>query len=143
MTITIVSGGFDPIHVGHVRMIREAAAIGDQLIVGVNSDDWLLRKKGKVFMPFKERTEVIMGIKGVKKVVGFNDDDNTACELLKFVRLMRPDDNLIFCNGGDRVKGNTPEDKMAHKLRIQMAYGVGGNDKAQSSSVLLAKWVGH
>ena len=126
----MVSGGFDPIHLGHCRMIQEAAKYG-QLTVVANSDDWLRRKKGFVFMPFEERAEIISYMEGVHTVIQADDDDGTICETL---RKYRPD---IFANGGDRTVGNTPEMKVCDALGITMIWGVGG-EKIQSSSDLVA-----
>ena len=129
--IIAVSGGFDPVHVGHIQMIEEAAEHGDVLII-INSDDWLLRKKGYVFMPWKERAEIIESIKGVAAVFQADDDDDTVTESL--LRL-KPD---IFANGGDRKTDNTPEMKVCDELGIEMIWNVGGG-KIQSSSELVAK----
>jgi len=126
----MVSGGFDPIHKGHIRMIQEAARKGDVIVI-VNSDEWLMRKKGFVFMPFEERVEIIKSIKGVRdtSVVGIDDSDNTVCEAL---RKYRPD---YFANGGDRTNTNTPEMAVCEELGIEMLWEVGGG-KVQSSSTL-------
>jgi len=126
-----VSGGFDPIHVGHIRMIREAAEHGDVIVIA-NSDEWLLRKKGYVFMSWKERAEIIQSIKGVTAVFQADDDDDTVTESL--LRL-KPD---IFANGGDRKQQNTPEMKVCDDIGIEMIWNVGGG-KIQSSSELVAK----
>ena len=128
----MVSGGFDPVHVGHIRMIKEAAEWGDVIVV-INSDDWLTRKKGYVFMPWKERAEIIKSIEGVTQVTGVDDSDNTVCHALGY---FKPD---AFANGGDRKKDNTPEMKLCDELGIQMLWGIGGKDKPQSSSWLVNK----
>jgi len=128
--IVAVSGGFDPIHVGHVRMIQAAAAMGDVVVIA-NSDEWLDRKKGFTFMPFDERAEIISALQGVIAVVKAADDDGTVCETL---RELNPD---IFANGGDRKPGNTPEDEVCTDLGIAMAWNVGGG-KIQSSSWLVS-----
>ena len=129
----MVSGGFDPIHKGHVRMIRAAAIKGNVLII-VNSDEWLMRKKGFVFMPFEERVEIIQSIKGVQdaRVIGIDDSDDTVCEAL---RRFRPH---FFANGGDRTNTNTPEMAVCEELGIEMLWEVGGG-KVQSSSALAKK----
>ena len=127
-----VSGGFDPIHVGHVRMIQEAAKMGDVIVI-VNSDEWLMRKKGYVFMPYEERQEVLYAIKGVIDVIEAWDKDETVCKTLERVN---PD---IFANGGDRKKGNVPEYDVCNRLGIELKFGVGGTDKPQSSSWLVDK----
>ena len=126
-----VSGGFDPIHKGHVQMIREAAEYG-QVIVILNSDDWLVRKKGYKFMTFEERAFIAGSIKGVSVVMNVNDSDGTVCAALE---RMKPD---YFANGGDRYDTNTPEMKLCEELGIQMLWNIGGG-KIQSSSTLVSK----
>lgn len=130
--IVAVSGGFDPIHIGHVRMIQDAKKIGN-VIVFLNTDEWLKRKKGYVFMPWEERAEILLSIKGVKEVYRAMDEDNTVCEALKFYK---PD---VFANGGDRKPGLVPEYQVCEELGIEMAFSVGGDDKPQSSSWLVEK----
>ena len=126
----MVSGGFDPIHKGHVRMILAAAEHGDVVVVA-NSDDWLMRKKGYVFMPWEERAEIISAIRGVAEVVTVDDSDNTVCEALL---RCKPD---AFANGGDRKGENTPEVRVCIENNIQLLWNVGG-EKIQSSSELVA-----
>ena len=128
----LVSGGFDPPHIGHVRMFKEAAKWGD-VVVAINSDDWLKRKKGYVFMTWEERAEIIREFASVDVVIAFDDSDNTACAAITKVR---PD---AFANGGDRKKDNTPEMDLCDELGIQMLWGIGGKDKPQSSSWLVNK----
>ena len=127
-----VSGGFDPIHIGHVRMIQDARKLGN-VIVFLNTDEWLHRKKGYSFMSWDERAEILLNIKGVKEVYSAMDDDNTVCEALKFYK---PD---VFANGGDRKEGNVPEYQVCEDLGIEMVFNAGGNDKPQSSSWLVDK----
>ena len=127
--IVAVSGGFDPIHVGHLRMMKEAAKHG-KLTVIINSDDWLKRKKGYIFMPFEERAEIISELTCVDKVVMAKDDDRTVCESL---RELQPD---IFANGGDRGANTTPESRLCKELGIELMYDVGGG-KVRSSSKLV------
>ena len=127
--IIAVSGGFDPIHVGHLRMMKEAANHG-KLTVIINSDDWLKRKKGYIFMPFEERAEIISELTCVDKVVMAKDDDRTVCESL---RELQPD---IFANGGDRGANTTPESRLCKELGIELMYDVGGG-KVRSSSKLV------
>tara|TARA_B100000287_G_scaffold388996_1_gene398698 strand:- start:184 stop:621 length:438 start_codon:yes stop_codon:yes gene_type:complete len=126
-----VSGGFDPIHKGHVRMIRAASAFGSVVVIA-NSDEWLMRKKGYIFMPFEERAEILGSIKGVIAVYEARDDDNTVCESLKE---LKPN---MFANGGDRKGDNVPEVALCEELGIQMLWNVGG-EKIQSSSWLVEK----
>ena len=127
-----VSGGFDPVHIGHVRMIKDAARYGDVMVI-INSDDWLQRKKGYVFMPYEERVEIMGNIKGVVMVTSVDDKDGTVCSAL---RRHKPD---AFANGGDRKTENTPEMDVCEELGIQMMWAVGGNNKPQSSSWLVDK----
>ena len=129
--IVAISGGFDPVHVGHVRMIKEAAKLGDVIII-TNSDEWLKRKKGYVFMPWEERQEILAEFKGVIDVIEAWDKDDTVCKTLERVK---PD---IFANGGDRKGDNTPEVDLCMKLDIELVWNVGG-DKIQSSSELVEK----
>ena len=127
-----VSGGFDPVHIGHIRMIKDAARYGDVMVI-INSDDWLKRKKGYVFMPYEERVEIMGNIKGVALVTSVDDEDGTVCQAL---RRHRPD---AFANGGDRKTQNTPEMDVCEELGIQMMWAIGGNNKPQSSSWLVNK----
>ena len=130
--IVAVSGGFDPIHIGHVRMIQDAKKIGN-VIVFLNTDEWLKRKKGYVFMSWEERAEILLSVKGVKEVYRAMDEDNTVCEALKFYK---PD---VFANGGDRKPGLVPEYQVCEELGIEMVFSAGGDDKPQSSSWLVEK----
>ncbi len=125
----MVSGGFDPIHVGHVRMIRDAAQYGDVIVVA-NSDEWLFRKKGYNFMGFNERKEILMAIKGVIDVLPVNDADGTVCSALQDYK------PTYFANGGDRTSKNTPEKMVCEELGIKMLWNIGGQ-KIQSSSELV------
>jgi cytidyltransferase-like protein len=136
-TIVVVSGGFDPVHSGHIRLIKEARLLGDQLIVGINSDKWLARKKGRAFMPWQERLCVLNNLRQVDEVYTFDDEDGTACHLLQQVRAHYPDSRIIFANGGDRTQDNIPEMAVPG---IEFAFGVGGTDKANSSSWILQEW---
>jgi len=128
----MVSGGFDPVHIGHIRMILDAARHGDVIVVA-NSDDWLFRKKGFVFMEFEQRAEILAAIKGVVKVSGVDDTDGTVCEA---IRRLKPD---MFANGGDRRRNNTPEQDVCEELGVKMLWAVGGEDKANSSSDLVER----
>jgi len=130
--VIAVSGGFDPVHIGHIRMILDAARYGDVMVI-INSDDWLIRKKGYVFMPWEERAEIMGNIKGVRFVTAVDDNDGTVCEAL---RRHKPD---AFANGGDRKTENTPEMDVCEELGIQMMWAIGGNNKPQSSSWLVNK----
>ena len=130
----LVSGGFDPVHIGHIRMILDASTHGDVIVVA-NSDEWLFGKKGFVFMEFDQRAEILASIKGVTKVSGVDDSDGTVCEA---ITRLKPD---YFANGGDRKKHNTPEQAVCDDLGIEMLWGVGGEDKANSSSDLVERVV--
>ena len=135
-SVVIISGGFDPMHVGHLRMLQEASRLGEAVVAGVNSDDWLTRKKGYVFMPHEERTEMVQGVRGVSKAIGFDDSDNSACNLLRKIREMYPRSRIAFANGGDRTSDNIPEIPVAEELNIDLIWGIGGG-KVQSSSDLV------
>ena len=128
--IIAVSGGFDPVHHGHVKMIQVAARYGKVLVI-INSDAWLERKKGYVFMPWEERAYIMRCLRGVMGVVSVDDSDGTVCEAL---RKHKPD---MFANGGDRKTDNTPEMDVCNELGIKMIWNVGGG-KIQSSSELVA-----
>ena len=137
--IVLITGGFDPIHSGHISYIQAAKKLGDLLIVGVNSDEWLTRKKGRNFMPMLERTSIIRNIKGVDFVIDFDDKDNTAKHAIWMVRQSYPQDQIIFANGGDRTSNNIPEMDAA-ETNIEFVFGVGGEDKKNSSSWILEEW---
>ena len=131
-----VSGGFDPIHVGHVRMILAAGEVGDVVVI-LNSDEWLKDKKGYAFMPWEERAEIIRSIRGVVNVVSTIDDlDGTVCNTL---RNLKKDIKLdYFANGGDRTATTTPEMEVCDEIGIDLLWNVGGG-KIQSSSTLVEK----
>ena len=141
-TYYIVSGGFDPIHEGHIAMIQAAKAKSDGVILLLNSDKWLIRKKGKNFMSFNSRQIICENIKGVIRVLGFNDDDNTACDGIAQARKLYPQDTLVFANGGDRTKENIPELAACQEHHVNVEFGVGGENKANSSSWILNRWEG-
>jgi len=151
--VIIVSGGFDPVHIGHVRMFESAANMADtraqvnrgRVIVALNSDDWLARKKGKIFMPFEERKEILEAMECVTEVISFDDEDETACDAIRKVHERYEhltdsqflDDAIYFANGGDRIVGNVPtaESTLCAELGVKMLWGLGG-EKVQSSSTL-------
>jgi|TARA_R110001583_G_scaffold7472_21_gene37031 D-beta-D-heptose 7-phosphate kinase/D-beta-D-heptose 1-phosphate adenosyltransferase len=128
----MVSGGFDPVHAGHIRMIRAAAKYGDVVIIA-NSDEWLYRKKGFVFMEWERRVEILNAIKGVVLVDSVDDDDGTVC---KAIHRLKP---TFFANGGDRGRSNTPEQSVCEELGIELLWGIGGEEKLDSSSDLAKK----
>jgi|TARA_B110000285_G_scaffold231451_1_gene300206 cytidyltransferase-like protein len=136
--IIVVSGGFDPIHSGHIEYFKAAKRLGDHLVVALNSDAWLKRKKGNFFMPFTEREIIVSNLRVVDEVIGFEDDSQGGCSLaLEDVKLKYPADEIIFCNGGDRASHNIPE--MAVE-GITFEFSVGGDHKMNSSSSLLKDW---
>ena len=151
-SIIVMSGGFDPIHKGHLRMFREASWLGHHVVIGLNSDEWLIRKKGKPFMEFEERKEIIEGFKYVNQVIPFDDSDDTARSLIHQVRATynggmfnhdwegnnptgRKDYEIYFANGGDQNNDSIPEVSICKKLGIGLIENLG--DKIQSSSWLL------
>lgn len=137
--ISIVSGGFDPIHVGHLELFHKAKGLSDELWVILNTDDFLTNKKGAPFMPFEERKTILKNLRVVDSVIECIDKDETVCKTLKKIKKLAGDsDELLFCNGGDRTSGeNTPEHKTCKKIGIKPVYGLG--DKIQSSSWLINK----
>jgi cytidyltransferase-like protein len=138
MKIVIVTGGFDPIHSGHISYLNAARELGDWLLVGVNSDAWLERKKGRAFMPVEERLAIVYNLKSVDAVKEFNDSDGSACTLIEWVKSQFPyATEIIFANGGDRTRENIPEMRVDG---VTFAFGVGGEDKANSSSWILEEW---
>ena len=136
-TIVLVTGGFDPLHSGHIAYFEAARALGDRLIVGVNSDAWLARKKGRSFMDQIERTAIIDAIGIVDQTVWFNDDDGSACAAIEKVKTLYPNDDIIFANGGDRTRANIPEMSVEG---VAFRFGVGGENKMNSSSWILEEW---
>lgn len=139
--LVILSGGFDPIHSGHLDMINHALDIagdGGTVFVGVNSDDWLIRKKGTFFLPHEERRKIISGISENIVVCSFDDSDNTANDLIRGIRHRYPTSEIIFANGGDRTAGNNiPEESTCAELGVTMMDGVGGRIKTAASSSIL------
>ena len=140
-SIIVMSGGFDPVHKGHMRMFREAANLGAIVIVGLNSDEWLTRKKGKPFMEFEERKEILECCKFINQVLPMEDFNDTASDIIvKVCKLYNGEDcNIYFANGGYRGRGNVPELDTCKNLNVVMLWGVGGG-KIQSSSDLTANW---
>lgn len=136
--VVIVTGGFDPLHSGHIAYFKAARELGDHLVVGVNSDEWLTRKKGRPFMPFEERAAIIKELECVDEVIGFTDDDDTARNaIFQVLSTKGSQTKVIFANGGDRTKDNIPE--MIYD-DVEFVFGVGGEDKKNSSSWILKNW---
>ena len=137
MITVAISGGFDPVHIGHIELMQEAKSLGDRLVVIVNNDNWLKKKKGYAFMPERERKEVIEGLRAVDRVVLTkhkpNDPDTSVSKAL---RVVKPH---IFANGGDRKLDNVPEVAVCEKIGCVMVFNIGKGGKVQSSSWLLKK----
>ena len=139
--IVLITGGFDPLHSGHIAYIKAARELGDSLIVGINSDGWLRRKKGQEFMSWEERATIVANLHDVDRVINFDDSDNSAKDAIRKVRSIYPNAQIIFANGGDRTKENIPEmDLLNEMLHLEFAFGVGGEDKKNSSSWILQEW---
>ena len=137
-TLVLVSGGFDPLHSGHIAFFKAAKELGT-LGVAVNSDDWLIRKKGKYFMNVAERMSIIKELKCVDVAIEFSDKDDTANDAIKMA--LEVYNKVIFCNGGDMTKSNIPEmAKWKDDDRVTFVFGVGGDDKKNSSSWILNRW---
>jgi D-beta-D-heptose 7-phosphate kinase/D-beta-D-heptose 1-phosphate adenosyltransferase len=138
-TIVLVTGGFDPIHSGHIEYFKAAKKLGDLLVVGVNSDVWLTRKKGSPFMPWEERATIVSSLHDVDRVINFDDKDNSAKDAIRKAREIYPNDKIIFANGGDRTKENIPEMDIVDS-NLEFLFGVGGENKMNSSSWILQEW---
>jgi cytidyltransferase-like protein len=137
MKISVVTGGFDPIHSGHIAYIEEASRLGDLLIVGLNSDQWLKNKKGRAFMSWEERASVLKALKNVNKVESFDDSNGSAIDLLIKLKKQYPYAEIVFANGGDRTDKNIPEMSVTG---VKFVFGIGGFNKANSSSWILEEW---
>jgi len=135
----LVTGGFDPLHSGHIAYFDAAKKLGDVLIVGVNSDDWLVRKKGKAFMPWSERALIVSQLKMVDGIRHYDDSDGSSRNAIYKVLENYPLDDIIFANGGDRKLDNIPEMDVESD-RLQFVFGVGGDDKKNSSSWILENY---
>jgi len=140
-TIVIVTGGFDPLHSGHIVYFQDAKKLGDKLIVGINSDEWLVNKKGRPFMSLSERTEIIKNLAVVDEVVTFDDQDNSASGAIREVLKKYPKNKILFANGGDRTSGNILEmDAFKDQTNVEFVFSVGGDFKKNSSSWILEEW---
>lgn len=137
--VVVVSGGFDPLHIGHILYFEAAKKMGDVLCVAINSDQWLKNKKGKNFMSFVDRSAIIKSLKMVDEVIDFNDSDGSAKNAIYKIRAMYPKSKIIFANGGDRTQDNIPEMNVSID-NVEFVFGVGGERKDNSSSFILAHW---
>ena len=134
--LSLVSGGFDPIHSGHISYFKRAKDLSDYLVVGLNTEEWLTRKKGQYFQSWKERAEIIRHLDMVNAVISWDDEDDSACGAI--AKCLEIAETVIFAIGGDRGKTNTPEvDKYGDHPHVEFAWGIGGDDKMNSSSWIL------
>ena len=135
--VSLVTGGFDPIHSGHISYFKRAKDLSNYLVVGLNTEEWLTRKKGQYFQSWNERAEIISHLTMVDAVITVPDDEEgSACGAI--AKCLEIADTVIFCNGGDRGKSNTPEIiKYGNNSRVQFEFGIGGDDKKNSSSWIL------
>ena len=134
--VSLVTGGFDPIHSGHISYFKRAKDLSNYLVVGINTEEWLTRKKGQYFQSWKERAEIIRHLDMVNAVISWDDEDDSACGAI--AKCLEIAETVIFANGGDRGKGNTPEtDKYDVHPNVEFAWGIGGDDKMNSSSWIL------
>ena len=140
--VVLVTGGFDPLHSGHIAYFKSARELGDHLVVGINSDDWLTRKKGRPFMPLEERAAIIKELACVDEVIAFNDNDDSACNaIMQVLQTKGSSWTVVFANGGDRINTNTPEYKVyGEHPSVEFKWNVGGSNKANSSSWILDEW---
>ena len=143
-TIVLVTGGFDPLHSGHIAYFKSAKQLGDKLIVGLNSDKWLVQKKGSAFLPLNERIEIVSNLSVVDETIEFEDDEyNSAANAITVVMEKYPNHKIIFANGGDRNSENIPEMKIyGENPNIYFEFNVGGDFKKNSSSWILKNWKG-
>lgn len=125
--IVVVSGGFDPLHKGHVRLFNEAKKLGYKLVCGLNSDKWLVRKNGSVILNFSERSEIISSFRSIDEVISFNDNDDSSIDLLVKVQNLYPECSICFANGGEMEEKNTPEAGFCRAYGIDMLWNVGGD----------------
>jgi len=142
--VVLVTGGFDPLHSGHLAYFKAAKALGDTLVVGINSDSWLKRKKGRSFYTWDERFQLIKNLEMVDYVIEFNDDENNSINAIKQSTQTFPGAKIIFANGGDRTAENIPEmgllDDERYKDHLEFVFSVGGDNKMNSSSWILEEW---
>ena len=134
--VSLVTGGFDPIHSGHLRYFTQAKDLSDYLVVGLNGDPWLKRKKGQYFQCWTERADILRHLDMVDAVISWDDADDSACGAI--AKCLEISDKVIFCNGGDRIKTNTPEIMgYGDDPRVEFKFAIGGEEKVNSSSWIL------
>ena len=135
--VSLVTGGFDPIHSGHLRYFERAKDLSGYLVVGLNTNEWLTRKKGQYFLPWVERADIISHLDMVDAVITVPDDDKgSACGAI--AKCLEISEKVIFCNGGDRIKSNIPEVMgYSDDHRVEFKYAIGGEEKENSSSWIL------
>jgi cytidyltransferase-like protein len=134
--VSLVTGGFDPIHSGHIRYFERAKDLSNYLVVGINTNEWLTRKKGQYFLPWIERAEIIRHLDMVDAVISWEDDDDSALGAIS--KCLEISEKVIFCNGGDRIKSNIPEVMgYSDDPRVEFKFAIGGEDKMNSSSWIL------
>ena len=134
--VSLVTGGYDPLHSGHISNFKRAKDLSNYLIVGINTEEWLTRKKGQYFQSWKERAEIIRHLNMVDAVISWDDIDNSACGAIK--KCLEISEKVIFCNGGDRIKSNIPEIQgYGDDPRVEFKFSIGGEDKMNSSAWIL------
>ena len=137
--IVLVTGGFDPLHSGHIKLLNDASKLGKNLYVGLNSDNWLIQKKGFFLLPIEERKVVIENLKMVNKVFVWDDNDKSACGAIEYIlSILDKNEKLVFANGGDRKRLNIPEfERFKRNSKVIFKFGVGGYNKKNSSSLII------
>lgn len=136
-SVAIISGYFNPLHIGHIRLIHAAKELAPHLVVIVNNDMQQLLKKRRIIMPEDERMEIVSELRSVNQAVLAIDNDAAVTESLRLVRSMHPQASIVFCNGGDRSSAKevpSRESQVCAELQIEMRYGVGGTEKLDSST---------
>jgi len=137
--LCLVTGGFDPLHSGHIEYFKAAKELSNYLVIAVNSDKWLIKKKNYFFMPWSERSEIIKSLSFVDEVIAFDDSDGSACDAIKIC--LTKAEKVLFANGGDRKKNNIPEaDSFLNNPNVEFIYGIGGAHKINSSSNLTSNF---
>lgn len=138
--VVMVSGGFDPLHTGHISYLKEASKLGGRLVVALNSDEWLIKKKGNFFLNYTERSSILINLEMVDEVISFDDSDNTAINAIK--KINKRYKKIIFANGGDRNDTNIPElEEFKLNPDVKFIFSVGGDDKKNSSSSIIRSFM--